>query len=250
MCYFRTISSSTFITSNSTSNSGLIPGGQIWSSRQTLCFLLVDPMDKEHKDPDTIDLEAPRASCTIHTQNIKETSKHGVLRRHQTCSEERIKVLSNAMERHHFFKKHSQLLVSRQCFGWKTEKSYTKKYMRHLGLLDEGIGFRSCSTTRRRSCSTTKNSQSTQPNPNHDRTVRSVVCSQSECSMLNEVDIDFRIPGLPHSVVKQSQNSRVREKVKKIENHPHRQALEHDLQSNNAYNQFSAKSKNDDSGHV
>ena len=60
-----------------------------------------------------------------------------------------------------------------------------------------------------------KNSQSTQPNPNHDRTVRSVVCSQSERSMLNEVDIDFRIPGLPHSVVKQSLNSRVREIVKK-----------------------------------
>ena len=44
-----------------------------------------------------------------------------------------------------------------------------------------------------------------------------------EQSMLNEVDIDFRIPGLPRSVVKQAQNSRVRELVEKIENHPHRQ---------------------------
>ena len=47
--------------------------------------------------------------------------------------------------------------------------------------------------------------------------------------MLNEVDIDFRILGLPHSVVKQAQNSRVRELVKKIENHPHRHALQLDL---------------------
>ena len=39
--------------------------------------------------------------------------------------------------------------------------------------------------------------------------------------MLNEVDIDFRIPGLPHSVVKQAESSRVRELVKQIENHPH-----------------------------
>ena len=37
--------------------------------------------------------------------------------------------------------------------------------------------------------------------------------------MLNEVDIDFSIPGLPHSVVKQAENYRVRELVKKIENH-------------------------------
>ena len=78
---------------------------------------------------------------------------------------------------------------------------------------------------------------------NHDRTRRPVVCSQSERSVLNEVDIDFRIPGLPHTVVKQAENSRVRELVKKIENHPHRQALQHDLQQNNAYNPFSEKSK-------
>ena len=48
--------------------------------------------------------------------------------------------------------------------------------------------------------------------------------------MLNEVDIDFRISGLPHFVVKQAENDGVRELVKQIENHPHRQALQHDLQ--------------------
>ena len=48
--------------------------------------------------------------------------------------------------------------------------------------------------------------------------------------MLNEVDIHFRIPGLPHSDVKQADNDRVRELVKKIENHPHRQSLQRDLQ--------------------
>ena len=35
----------------------------------------------------------------------------------------------------------------------------------------------------------------------------------------NEVDIDFRVSGLPHAVVKQAENSRVLELVKKIENH-------------------------------
>ena len=59
----------------------------------------------------------------------------------------------------------------------------------------------------------------------------------------NEVDVDFRVSGLPHAVVKQAENSRARELVKKIENHPHRQALQDDLQQNLAYNPLSEKSK-------
>ena len=53
---------------------------------------------------------------------------------------------------------------------------------------------------------------------NHGRTVKPVVCRDAnhEQSMFNEVDIDFRIPRLPHSVVKQAENYRVRELVKKI----------------------------------
>ena len=56
---------------------------------------------------------------------------------------------------------------------------------------------------------------------------------------LNEVDIDFRIPRLPHSVLKQAENSRVCQLVKKIENHPHRQSLQRDLPQNKADNPFS-----------
>ena len=51
---------------HSITNSGLIAGGQILSNRQTVFFLLVDPMDKEHKDPDTIDLAAPRLAQHMH----------------------------------------------------------------------------------------------------------------------------------------------------------------------------------------
>ena len=58
-----------------------------------------------------------------------------------------------------------------------------------------------------------------------------------------EIDIDFRVSGLPRAVVKQAENFRVRELVKKIESHPHRQALQADLQQNNAYNPFSDESK-------
>ena len=43
-----------------------------------------------------------------------------------------------------------------------------------------------------------------------------------------DIDIDFRVSGLPHAVVKQAENFRVRELVKKIESHPHRRALQAD----------------------
>ena len=87
-----------------------------------------------------------------------------------------------------------------------------------------------------------------------DRTERPVVSGQptGSSTQLEEVDIDFRVFGLPHAVVKQAENSRVRELAKKIENHPHRQALQADLQQSNAYNQFSEKSKKmiEDMGNV
>ena len=60
---------------------------------------------------------------------------------------------------------------------------------------------------------------------------------------LEEKDIDFRVSGLSHAVVKQAENSRVRELVKKIESRPHRQDVQADLQQSNAYNPFSENSK-------
>ena len=61
--------------------------------------------------------------------------------------------------------------------------------------------------------------------------------------MLNEVNIDFRIPGLSHYVVKHVQSASVREFIQKIENHPDRHALQQDLRQNQAQNPFSAESK-------
>ena len=58
-----------------------------------------------------------------------------------------------------------------------------------------------------------------------------------------KTDIDFRVPGLPHAVVKEAEKFSVQELVKKIESHPHREALQADLQQNNVYNPFSNNSK-------
>ena len=76
-------------------------------------------------------------------------------------------------------------------------------------------------------------------------TVRPVESEQSIglFTQREEIDINFRVSGLPHAVVKQAENFRVRELVKKIESHPHRRALQADLQQNNAYNPFSEESK-------
>ena len=68
----------------------------------------------------------------------------------------------------------------------------------------------------------TINDRMGQPGANRDE-------SCHEQTMLNEVNMDFRILGLQHSVVKQAESSRVHELVKKIENHPDRHALQQDL---------------------
>ena len=58
-----------------------------------------------------------------------------------------------------------------------------------------------------------------------------------------EHNIDFRVPGLSHSVVKEAEHLRVQQLVQRIENHPHRAALHADLKQRNVYNPFSENSK-------
>ena len=51
-------------------SNGLIPGGQILSRRQTVFFLLVDPRNEDHKDPEHIDYSVPR-----HARYLQNTWK-------------------------------------------------------------------------------------------------------------------------------------------------------------------------------
>ena len=55
--------------------------------------------------------------------------------------------------------------------------------------------------------------------------------------------MDFRIPGLPHFVVKYAQSTSDRQLIQKIENHPDRHALQKDLRQNQSFNPFSPESK-------
>ena len=81
-------------------------------------------MDKNHKDPDTIDLEAPRLAQymhkawkrhqnTVYWVDIKIIQKNCSIRRDRTLS---------------FFTTHSRPVVFLKLFGWKLEISKTKKY--------------------------------------------------------------------------------------------------------------------------
>ena len=60
---------------------------------------------------------------------------------------------------------------------------------------------------------------------------------------INEEDIDFNIPRLPHSAVKQLHGASVRDLIQKIENHPQRHALQSDLQQHRPFNPFSKESQ-------
>ena len=114
-------------------NSGLVPGGQNSSKRQTVFFLPVDPMDKSHKDPDDSDLNVPRHAQYLHNAwkrhqdavfwvDINLAFKKG-LQFYQTRSNAII------LQENTF-----SLLHPRKLLGWKLEKSYTKKYTGHLDL--------------------------------------------------------------------------------------------------------------------
>ena len=78
-----------------------------------------------------------------------------------------------------------------------------------------------------------------------ERTERSVTDHDMshESIMVNEADMDFRIPGLPHSVEKHAQSTSVRDLIQKIENHPDRHALQQDPRQNQSFNPFSPESK-------
>ena len=318
-------------------NSGLILGGQKLNNRQTVFFLLVDPMDKNHKDLDTIDLLEPRHKAWKRHQNavywvdINLALRKG-LKFYQTRS--------NAIILHETLPAYcipkvvrmetGEVIHEKVCASPRPPPKISLKHdwKRELGSEDaqrpEGQVVQQF-----------KSSQSNQPipNPDHNRTGQPVVRtdrkgqpvvgtntrtaqdgrktsrsqeidtrsfheeavkndrtgqpvvethtdnvpdgsqkrsfhesirfnvgeetirdgteqpvvntdeSSHEQTMLNEVNMDFRIPGLQHSVVQKAESSRFRELVKKIENHPDRHALQQDLQRNKACNPFSAKSK-------
>ena len=92
---------------------GLISGGQNSSKRQTVFFLPIDPRDKGHQDPAQIDFCT--TSSTILAQCLEETSRRGVLDRHQSFDSQRINYLSNSIECNHPSSNTSSLVYFKSC---------------------------------------------------------------------------------------------------------------------------------------
>ena len=178
-------------------NSGLIPGGQNLSNRQTVFSLPVDPMDKQHKDPETIDLEAPRHAQYIHKawkkhQNtvywvdINLALKKG-LKFYQTRS--------NAIILHETLPAYCIPKVVRMETG---EVMYEKVYasprpppkisLEHDWMKE--LGSEVARQPEGEVVQQSKSSQSSQPNPNpdHDRTEKPVVCPQRGASRSQEIE--------------------------------------------------------------
>ena len=79
--------------------------------------------------------------------------------------------------------------------------------------------------------------------PDEHREIASFNTNNEFNRAINEENIDFNIPGVPHSTVKQLHWASVRELIQKIENHPNRHALQWDLHQSQSFNALSQKSK-------
>ena len=62
-------------------------------------FTAVNPMNKDHKDPQEFDLTKPRLA--LYKQKVEKAPGYGVFGRYTACPTERIEVLSNKIERNH-----------------------------------------------------------------------------------------------------------------------------------------------------
>ena len=79
--------------------------------------------------------------------------------------------------------------------------------------------------------------------PGENRDIASFNADNEFNRAINEENIDFNIPGVPHSAVERSYGVNVQNLIQKIENHPQRQALHSDLQQHRAFNPFSKESQ-------
>ena len=194
----RTISSYIYhvgcaINLHSIINSGLIPGGQNLSKRQTVFFLRVNPMDKEHKDPETIDLKAPRLAQymqtawkkhqnTVYWVDIKLAQKKG-FKFYQTRSNAII--LYNTLPAYCIPKairmETGEIIYEKVYESPRPPPkiSLRNDWMKELGSEVAGQA---------------EGSQPTQPNPNPiHRTGRPVVTEQTSRSSAQEIDTRFSL---------------------------------------------------------
>ena len=122
-----------------------------------------------------------------------------------------------------------------------------------LGITQDVISVQACSSedskslnveqTHDRSGQLGKDTVAVQDDPQVFHEAETLNINDEALRQRIEADMDFRIPGLPHSFVKHAQSASVRELIQKIENHPNRHALQRDLRQRQSFNPFSPESK-------
>ena len=178
-------------------NSGLIPGGQNLSDRQAVFFLLVDPMDKNHKDPDTIDLGAPRlAQCmqkgwkkhqnTVYWVDINLALKKG-LQFYQTRSNAII--LYDTLPAYcipKVVRMETEEVIYEKAYA--TPRLPPKISLKHVWMKE--LGSEVVRQPEGQVVQQSKSSKSNQPNPNqdHDTTGQPVVCPRRGASRSQEIE--------------------------------------------------------------
>ena len=335
-------------------NNGLILGGQNSSKRQTVFFLPIEPRDKEHQDPEKIDLTVPRCAQYLHSAwkkhqdavfwvDIDLAIRKG-LTFYQTRSNAKIlqgtlpaycipkvvklKTGEVLFEKSYMSPRPPPKILSRHDHDWtrgevplgstvdqqpegkvvrqsrgevqhatfsQLTQPIPKPICDRSGQLDnkqdvfvvkgetsrsheineKGFHGELCSSDRSGQLDITPSvikahnlSENIRVEQTHDRSGQPDERNSSkahtikrqdapevhrELALLNtdndfnreiiKEDMDFKIPGLPHSIVKQLQSASVRELIQNIENHPNRHALQRDLQQNQSFNPFSPESK-------
>ena len=79
--------------------------------------------------------------------------------------------------------------------------------------------------------------------PEENRDIASLNTDNEFNRAIDEENIDFNIPGLPHSAVKRSHGVNVQNLIQKIENDSRRRTLQSDLQQHRQFNPFSKESR-------
>ena len=122
-----------------------------------------------------------------------------------------------------------------------------------LDITQDVISFQACSSednkslnveqTHDRSGQLDKHNVAVQDDPEVFHEIKTLNTDKETIRERIEEDIDFKIPGLPHSIVKHAQSTSIQELIQKIENYPNRHALQQDLRQNHSFNPFSPESK-------
>ena len=272
----------------SITNSGLIAGGQNSSKeRETVFFTAVNPMNKDHRDPQELDLTKPRLASykqkwkrhqdTVYWVDIQLAQRKGLNFYQTRCN---AIILYDTLPAYCISKvvamKSEEIIYEKVYVSPRPPPkiSYKDNWMNEL---DSEVARSSKDTQRIQPKPKTQLSRTVRPVCGQESTKeiekrtmfdhedvtrstspgRPVWGSESTKSCVltptkSEEDqtrtgrpvkveehyIDFRVPGLSRAVVKEAEHLRAQELVKKIENHPHREALQADLQQNNVYNPF------------